>query len=73
MEPTESVAPDSRLRLRRVSGAWRRGRFLLTGGRPSGGSREDASGRTVVGSGTRTAWPPGRAGANAPGSLVPGP
>ncbi|MFM9595956.1 putative bifunctional diguanylate cyclase/phosphodiesterase [Streptomyces scabiei] len=73
MEPTESVAPDSRLRLRRVSGAWRRGRFLLTGGRPSEGSREDASGRTPTGSGTGTAWPPGRAGTNAPGPLVPGP
>ncbi|MER6125156.1 bifunctional diguanylate cyclase/phosphodiesterase [Streptomyces sp. NPDC001795] len=26
MEPTESAAPDSRLRLRRISGAWRAGR-----------------------------------------------
>ncbi|MCC9709820.1 bifunctional diguanylate cyclase/phosphodiesterase [Streptomyces sp. MNU76] len=40
MEPTESVAPDSRLRLRRVSGAWRRGRSLLMGERPFGGGRE---------------------------------
>ncbi|MCL6737518.1 putative bifunctional diguanylate cyclase/phosphodiesterase [Streptomyces neyagawaensis] len=40
MEPTESVAPDSRLRLRRVSGAWRWGRSLLMGGRPIEGTRE---------------------------------
>ncbi|MEW2345569.1 hypothetical protein AB0889_30150, partial [Streptomyces griseoaurantiacus] len=25
MEPTESAAPDARLRVRRISGAWRRG------------------------------------------------
>ncbi|MGW5663644.1 putative bifunctional diguanylate cyclase/phosphodiesterase [Streptomyces sp. NPDC003758] len=33
MEPTKSAAPDSRLRLRRVSGAWRAGRRIV---RPSG-------------------------------------
>ncbi|EMF54134.1 MULTISPECIES: bifunctional diguanylate cyclase/phosphodiesterase [Streptomyces] len=74
MEPTESVAPGSRLRLRRVSGAWRRGRSLLMGGRPFEGSREDAPGRaTAAESRTGTARPPGRASASAPRPLVPGP
>ncbi|QYX77363.1 putative bifunctional diguanylate cyclase/phosphodiesterase [Streptomyces akebiae] len=84
MEPTESVAPDSRLRLRRVSGAWRRGRSLLMGGRPFEGSREPENqgpGGLEQGPGRRTAaesragaaWPPGRAGASARGPLVPGP
>ncbi|MFF7392563.1 putative bifunctional diguanylate cyclase/phosphodiesterase [Streptomyces scabiei] len=38
MEPTESVAPDSRLR--RVSGAWRWGRSLFMGGRQFEGTGE---------------------------------
>ncbi|GHH86678.1 putative bifunctional diguanylate cyclase/phosphodiesterase [Streptomyces capitiformicae] len=72
MEPTESVAPDSRLRLRRVSGAWRWGRSLLMGGRPFEGTRERSGGQETgadprVGAG----WPPGRAGASAPGALLP--
>ncbi|MDT0573812.1 bifunctional diguanylate cyclase/phosphodiesterase [Streptomyces sp. DSM 3412] len=84
MEPTESVAPDSRLRLRRVSGAWRRGRSLLMGGRPFEGSREpenqgpgsrerDPGRTTAAESRAGAAWPPGRAGASARGPLVPGP
>ncbi|SFN14498.1 diguanylate cyclase (GGDEF) domain-containing protein [Streptomyces sp. cf124] len=89
MEPTESVAPDSRLRLRRVSGAWRRGRSLLMGVRPFEGSREPGSrglgsrepggaergpGRTTAAeSRAGSAWPPGRAGASARGPLLPGP
>lgn len=79
MEPTESVAPDSRLRLRRVSGAWRWGRSLLMGGRPFEGSpeqatRERGSGQTTAAeSGIGTARPPGRTGGSARGSLVSGP
>ncbi|HSX97951.1 MAG TPA: GGDEF domain-containing protein, partial [Streptomyces sp.] len=74
MEPTESVDPDSRLRLRRVSGAWRRGRSLLMGGRPFEGSRKGAPGQaTAADSGTGPAWPPGRASASAHRLLVPGP
>ncbi|MEE1760129.1 MULTISPECIES: putative bifunctional diguanylate cyclase/phosphodiesterase [unclassified Streptomyces] len=88
MEPTESVAPDSRLRLRRVSGAWRRGRSLLMGKRPFEGHREPRNGEsgsrepggwerdpgrtTAAESRAGAAWPPGRAGANAR-PLVPGP
>ncbi|UUU30723.1 bifunctional diguanylate cyclase/phosphodiesterase [Streptomyces sp. CA-210063] len=74
MEPTESVAPDSRLRLRRVSGAWRRGRSLLMGGRPFEGSRERGPGQeTTADSRVGTGRPTGRAGASARGPLVPGP
>ncbi|MGW0845992.1 putative bifunctional diguanylate cyclase/phosphodiesterase [Streptomyces sp. NPDC002787] len=73
MEPTESVAPDSRLRLRRVSGAWRRGRSLLMGVRPFEGSRERVLGQATADPVVGTSWPPGRAGARAHGSLVPGP
>ncbi|MBD9703695.1 bifunctional diguanylate cyclase/phosphodiesterase [Streptomyces sp. ID01-12c] len=79
MEPTESVAPDSRLRLRRVSGAWRRGRSLLMGVRPFEGSREPGSQERGPGRATAAepraggAWPPGRAGASARGPLLPGP
>ncbi|MER6025422.1 bifunctional diguanylate cyclase/phosphodiesterase [Streptomyces sp. NPDC001851] len=40
MEPTESVAPDSRLRLRRRAGAWRGTRWTGRGhGRPGGRAR----------------------------------
>ncbi|MER6422567.1 bifunctional diguanylate cyclase/phosphodiesterase [Streptomyces sp. NPDC001137] len=42
MEPTESAAPDSRLRLRRVTGAWRASRWA---GRPS--ERPGAEGRAT--------------------------
>ncbi|MER6161230.1 bifunctional diguanylate cyclase/phosphodiesterase [Streptomyces sp. NPDC001868] len=79
MEPTESVAPDSRLRLRRVSGAWRWGRSLLMGGRPFEGSpeqatRERGSGQTTAAeSGIGKARPPGRTAGSARGSLVSGP
>ncbi|WP_216588753.1 bifunctional diguanylate cyclase/phosphodiesterase [Streptomyces brasiliscabiei] len=77
MEPTESVAPDSRLRLRRVAGAWRWGRSLLMGGRPFEESpeqtgREGGPGRTTEAeSRMGAARPPGRAGAH--GAHVPGP
>ncbi|MFG2951169.1 putative bifunctional diguanylate cyclase/phosphodiesterase [Streptomyces adustus] len=43
MEPTESAAPDARLRLRRVTGAWRDSRW---GTRPS--AHEGAEGRAIV-------------------------
>ncbi|MDG5808224.1 bifunctional diguanylate cyclase/phosphodiesterase [Streptomyces ossamyceticus] len=72
MEPTESVAPDSRLRLRRVSGAWRWGRSLLMGGRPFEGTRERV-GAQVPTAAPRSEQPPGRAAAGAPGLLVPAP
>ncbi|MFC8432780.1 putative bifunctional diguanylate cyclase/phosphodiesterase [Streptomyces sp. NPDC057253] len=42
MEPTESAAPDSRLRLRRLTGAWRASRWS---GRPS--ERPGAEGRVA--------------------------
>ncbi|MEU0408871.1 bifunctional diguanylate cyclase/phosphodiesterase [Streptomyces griseorubiginosus] len=42
MEPTESAAPDSRLRLRRLTGAWRASRWS---GRPS--ERPGAEGRAA--------------------------
>ncbi|WP_371576743.1 putative bifunctional diguanylate cyclase/phosphodiesterase [Streptomyces sp. NBC_01314] len=72
MEPTESVAPDSRLR--RVSGAWRWGRSLLMGGHPFEGSRERGPGQaTVADSRAGTARPAGRAGASAHAPHVPGP
>ncbi|MDX3643301.1 bifunctional diguanylate cyclase/phosphodiesterase [Streptomyces sp. MB09-02B] len=86
MEPTESVAPDSRLRLRRFSGVWRRGRSLLMGGRPfevsrepgspEPGSRErgpDRATGTATESRIAATWPPGRASASARGPFAPGP
>ncbi|MFJ7045824.1 putative bifunctional diguanylate cyclase/phosphodiesterase [Streptomyces sp. NPDC101112] len=72
MEPTESVAPDSRLRLRRVSGAWRWGRSLLMGGRPFEGTRERVGDQEPPAA-PRSEQPPGRAAAGAPGLLVPAP
>ncbi|MDX3669663.1 putative bifunctional diguanylate cyclase/phosphodiesterase [Streptomyces europaeiscabiei] len=74
MEPTESVAPDSRLRLRRVSGAWRWGRSLLMGGRPFEGNRERRPGQaSAAHSPVGTARPRSRESASAGGPLVPGP
>ncbi|GAB2932517.1 putative bifunctional diguanylate cyclase/phosphodiesterase [Streptomyces heilongjiangensis] len=72
MEPTESVAPDSRLRPRRVSGAWRWGRSLLMGGRPFEGTRERVGDREPTAH-PRSEQSPGRAVAAGPGLLVPAP
>ncbi|GAA2272869.1 GGDEF-domain containing protein [Streptomyces ruber] len=48
MEPTESAAPDSRLRLRRLPGAWLSGR-RAGAGRPSGRADADARGAVTNG------------------------
>ncbi|MEU6806681.1 putative bifunctional diguanylate cyclase/phosphodiesterase [Streptomyces neyagawaensis] len=70
MEPTESVAPDSRLRLRRVSGAWRWGRSLLMGGRPFEGTRQRIGDQEPTAD-PRSEQRPGPT--SAPGLLVPAP
>ncbi|MFF7840956.1 putative bifunctional diguanylate cyclase/phosphodiesterase [Streptomyces ossamyceticus] len=72
MEPTESVAPDSRLRPRRVSEAWRWGRSLLMGGRPFEGTRERVGDQEPTAD-PRSEQPPGRAAVGGPGLLVPAP
>ncbi|MGW0820809.1 putative bifunctional diguanylate cyclase/phosphodiesterase [Streptomyces sp. NPDC002845] len=71
MEPTESAAPDSRLRQRRVSGAWRWGRSLFTGasrldrGREWGRGRDPGAGRR-----TEAGRLPGHGGTDAYGTVV---
>ncbi|GAA2447062.1 bifunctional diguanylate cyclase/phosphodiesterase [Streptomyces glaucus] len=67
MEPTESAAPDSRLRLRRMAGVWRASRWA---GRSSeqGGARGRAGARTTPADGRG----PARPGAGRGPGLPPG-
>lgn len=75
MEPTESAAPDARLRVRRISGAWRRGATRTARSRGAGaipGADSPQAPGTWGRAGVRgDARAPGATGTGAPGA-VPG-
>ncbi|WP_404829061.1 hypothetical protein, partial [Streptomyces griseoaurantiacus] len=77
MEPTESAAPDARLRVRRISGAWRRGATRTARSRGAGaipGADSPQAPGTWGRAGARgDARAPGATGTGAPGpGAVPG-